>query len=782
MGTTANVLYGESKNVLVELNNGKTGTDKGCIVNGDIFGCNNVNGTPQGDVEVHVYATQNADVAATQIANSGEVTTAKVKGRYDVRAVYGGGNLATYNPVTPYDGNSGSKTKVIIEGCDLSSIETVYGGGNAAAVPETDVYIKSAYEIRYLFGGGNGKDDIAPGVPNPGADVGTPDHGTSTYGTGNANTLMEGGLIHEAYGGSNTKGIIKGSIFQITDPKDPSVDPGCCELVVEKIVGAGKYADIDGDVNMTLSCQPNKKVNLLFAGADEANVNGNITLNITNGHFGKVFGGNNLGGAIKGKITVNVEETGCQPIKIDNLYLGSNEAAYSVFGYYESDEIHDVTGKKILKPRTSADDSHTPVENPATDETHTFPYADPELNIISCTYIGNVFGGGFGEGAVMYANPTVNVNMVKGLYGDDKDKGVPKVMTELGLDVTKTAPNPDKLGIIRNVYGGGDAADIVGNTTVNIATEANKGAYIIGSVFGGGNAADVLGNTNVTMSNGYVFNGIFGGGYAGSVGTFTRSTAAADVNIYGHTAHEGECIGKPISCAEGTGKCTVVVNGGQIGPISVATEGMNRSKADGGPVPEGWVWGAGQGLVEDPATHPDTHFTSYVGSTDVTIGGTALIMESIIGGGEFGRVLGNTLVKIEGGQIGIGEGMVDGSNRPISYTDDQFVNPLTTPITSSNALAECSHYPYGRNIGTTENPNWVYLPYDPYCEKYPDYFNLLLPALRILQMVRRGLVVCSRAAPAICPTRRKTVQATTGVLQQVWWKVIPKCVSLAVIS
>ena len=288
--------------VLVDLNgttsSGETGTaiagnTRGCTVR-QVFGCNNVNGTPKGDVMVHVYATQNADVAATQIANSGEVTTAKVQGRYDVNAVYGGGNLAVYNPVTPYDGTSGSKTKVIIEGCDLTSIETVYGGGNAAAVPETDVVIKSAYEIRYLFGGGNGKDDIAPGVPNPGADVGTPDHGTSTYGTGNANTLMEGGLIHEAYGGSNTKGIIKGSINQITDPKDPSVDPGCCELVVEKIVGAGKYADVDGDVNMTLSCQPERKVNLLFAGADEANVNGNITLNITNGHFGKVFGGNNL--------------------------------------------------------------------------------------------------------------------------------------------------------------------------------------------------------------------------------------------------------------------------------------------------------------------------------------------------------------------------------------------------------------------------------------------------------------------------------------------------------
>ena len=265
--------------VLIDLNgttsSGTTDTPiaddaKGCVV-GQVFGCNNINGTPKGDVMVHVYATQSPNQANISTKPDKNTKT------YDVTAVYGGGNQAAYNPVTPYDGTSGSKTQVLIEGCTLTSIETVYGGGNAAAVPETNVDIKGAYEIGYLFGGGNGKDDIAPGVENPGADVGTLDHGTTTYGTGNANTLMEGGLIHEAYGGSNTRGTIKGSINQTTAPK-ASTDPGyCCDLEVEKIVGAGKYADIDGDVNMDLSCQPSKKVDLLFAGADEANVNGNIT-------------------------------------------------------------------------------------------------------------------------------------------------------------------------------------------------------------------------------------------------------------------------------------------------------------------------------------------------------------------------------------------------------------------------------------------------------------------------------------------------------------------------
>ena len=453
-------------------------------------------------------------------------------------------------------------------------------------------------------------------------------------------------------------------------------------------------------------------------------------------------------------------------VKIDELYLGGNEAAYSIYGYYESEDIQTETGKKILKPRESATDSRLPVKHDGTEYTSISEftnYAQPELNIISCTYIGEVFGGGYGEGAVMYANPTVNVNMVKGEYGDNTTIGVPAMMNSLGLSGDAYA-NPNNVGIIRNVYGGGNAANVAGDTYVNIATkylvkEVNVGddvsslytrdtnesytkasgtaqenvtyyekssAYIIGSVFGGGNAADVLGNTNVTMSDGYVFNGIFGGGYAGNVGTFTErsyteKTYAGNIE-FDHSTHN-DCIGKPTKCKAGTGKCTVLVNGGQIGSYTVATLGMNRPKAQGGPVPEGWVWGAGQGLIEDPAKEPDTHFKSYVGSTDVTIGGTAFVLESIIGGGEFGRVLGDTKVTITGNcQIGVGAGKVDTNNKPIRYTDAQFVNPLTTTITggeNGNALAECSHFPYGED---TDNDGIKdrFLPYDPYYDEFKN--------------------------------------------------------------
>ena len=109
--------------MLVDLNgttsSGETGTaiagnTRGCTVR-QVFGCNNVNGTPKGDVMVHVYATQSSGKADISTKPDKNTNT------YDVTAVYGGGNQAAYNPVTPYNGTSGSKTQVLIEGCTLTS-------------------------------------------------------------------------------------------------------------------------------------------------------------------------------------------------------------------------------------------------------------------------------------------------------------------------------------------------------------------------------------------------------------------------------------------------------------------------------------------------------------------------------------------------------------------------------------------------------------------------------------------------------------------------------------
>ena len=65
------------------------------------------------------------------------------------------------------------------------------------------------------------------------------------------------------------------------------------------------------------------------------------------------------------------------------------------------------------------------------------------------------------------------------------------------------------------------------------------------------------------------------------------------------------------------------------------------------PVDYGFVFGAGRGAVENPYVDLDADFHTYVNKTEVTIGGTAFIMASVYGGGENGRVLGDTHVTIK---------------------------------------------------------------------------------------------------------------------------------------
>ena len=71
----------------------------------------------------------------------------------------------------------------------------------------------------------------------------------------------------------------------------------------------------------------------------------------------------------------------------------------------------------------------------------------------------------------MVGNPTVNVNEVYGRYYDD-DRSV----VDEGAETPNHYPIPPhakgKMGAISEVFGGGNAAPVKGNTTVNIATQA----------------------------------------------------------------------------------------------------------------------------------------------------------------------------------------------------------------------------------------------------------------------------------------------------------------------
>ena len=640
-GTTT-VAANVGGDALVKLNEGKGAGNTGAIVS-RIFGANNLNGSPQGNTSVYVYATQSADSEHTTIgskfAKHADVEVEGATSTYDVMAVYGGGNEAAYVPASPYTATNttGAKSQVIIEGCDLTSIKTVYGGGNAASVPETNVIIKSAYEIEDVFGGGNGKDKKSDGSDNPGADIGVYKNASAEsvrYGTGNVNVNAEGGYIHELFGASNQKGDIKGDV----NLKMQQV--GDCTLKIDKVYNAGRNADIEGNLISVLSCQPTEKVLEYYGGAENANVKGNVELTITNGWFGKVFAGNNQSGAILGHIKLNVEETGCNPIKIDELYGCGNDAAYSVYGYYvkttETDgkglptETADLLNDKlVLLPRTSADDPHLPVKTfnstehtwtvyGGTSEEDTFkPYADPELNIVSATYIGQVFGGGYGEHGHVYGNPTVNINMIPGEYASD----VPAFAQGENIDVSD---NSKKLGIIGDVYGGGNAADVIGDPTVNIGTADKVNLHLSWDKTGGYTMSE-----DKTVEGAYITGDVFGGGM-GKDDTFTCEKAMVGIDGDGIDHPNG---GTTVNIGNGM-VLGNVYGGGEIGRVEKNTAVMIglQGNENSAPIIKGNVFGGGKGK--------ETHGYSALvrGNPTVIVQGNAKIKKSVYGGGEIASV------------------------------------------------------------------------------------------------------------------------------------------------
>ena len=620
-----------------------------------VFGCNNLNGTPKGHVKVHVKQTKNFSNAENADAYKNNSETAlDARTTYDVTAVYGGGNQADYNPTKATGTDDDKKeafAEVLIEGCDKTSIEYVYGGGNAAAVPATQVTVESAYIIHQLFGGGNGKSTAT--FTNPGANIGLYNNGATVYGTGETKIELIGGQVHEVYGGSNTLGNVRGG----TSLKRK--DSNLCTLKIGAIYGAGQEAPMDGNVNIILECMPEEFVPQVFGGAKNAIVNGNVSLTVTSGKYGQVFGGNNLGGSINGSITVNVYEDGCLPLMIGELYGGGFKAPYSIYGCTRGEG-----------DTWTANESGTLNFNQETEGR-----AAVEVNVYSCTSIGKVFGGGYQ--APVIGNTHVWVNMMKGLVDDPQHPGYRK-------------ENP--IGKIARVFGGGNEAVVKGNTTLDIGTATvniydsstpaedvgvniESGSYLkpdkdetetlTAGIYGGGNAANVEGSTTLNIGTVNQTAGgnpsikiqgdIFGGGY----GESTLVTGNVVVNIGKKTGNTVENV--TTYTYEGYAIITGDVYGGSAKGKVNSTDNGSTTKVNfyGGtikdtdtPSGKGNIYGGGLG--EDNEGTENDHAADVYGPVTVTMekGSTNTTVNNVFG---CNNVLGtpkNTVtVNINGGTV-----------------------------------------------------------------------------------------------------------------------------------
>lgn len=483
--------------VQVVVDGGTVDTVNSAAVGGRVFGCNNLKGTPQGTVEVTVNATNPT------------VVTNGVK-TYALKGVYGGGNLANYVPSDEENGYP----KVNISGCN-TSIQDVFGGGNAAAVPQTDVTVNGG-DIKRVFAGGNG----TSGAAHVGYNTNTSSP-TNAYGLGTARDTIKGGTITQVFGGSNTSGAIRSSSAVYVNK---STETGACPMKLGEVYGGGNLADGNAG-EITIGCTGTwttghdshnsttnrigyelEGIGTVYGGANQAGINNNIVLNINSGIVENVFGGNNLDGTISGSIQVEIDSTAGSNScgwYVGNVYGGGNQAAYGTGNDY------------------------------------------PVVNIKNGLVSGDVFGGGLGldgdptKGKVT-GNPQVTVNAAKARVNGSVYGGGSLASTEGNPQVTLTD------GALTKVFGGGKAADVDGAPTVNI-----NGGTVSTGVYGGCDSqGDVTGdiivnitgdNTNRTtigtqanLNNGILAN-VHGGGYGENTttsGNVTVKFGTLDINTH----------------------------------------------------------------------------------------------------------------------------------------------------------------------------------------------------------------------------------------------------------
>ena len=514
LGTTN---HAAAVNGAVIVNIGSDVNTGNAILNGNVYGCNNANGSPQDNVTVNIFKTHR---------EASQETTGT---SFAIANVFGGGNHAAYSP-------AGSQTaSVIIHGCD-NTIEDVFGGGDAAAVKKASVEVNGG-RFNRVFAGGNGEVTAA------------------NIGTGGTSLLVKAGKIHQLFGGSNERGIIEGPITVTLNHENST----CTEEIDEFFGGSNLAAigtnDNPATLSTTIACGVGN-ITDVYGGSNAADIIGNVTLNIeggtitnayggskgvTNGTaanikdvrnnenqplgthgkvtlnlFGGVitnaYGGSNLNGNIEGEIAVNVNDQGSQtcPLKVTDIYGASNLATYTPN-----------TGRRTNSPAVYVKNvkSHASATDPAN------------------TVLGNVYGGGKGSTATVTSNPLVVVG-----------------------DSTLTSNN--LASVANHVYGGGEQAPVTGSPTV-IIQKANSS---VKNIFGGGNLANVSEGTIVSINGGTVTQDVYGGGALANTGGSTVTLAGGTVtqDIYGGGLGRAAATGVEPIAAQVTGPVHVSVNSGNV--------------------------------------------------------------------------------------------------------------------------------------------------------------------------------------------------------------------------
>lgn len=437
-----------------------TYTGQANLINCDVYGCNNLNGSPKSNVYVDVYQT----------AHNEDNVVDNTDGSYAIHQVFGGGNQADY---TITSGDSGLKNIVNVHGCE-NTIWRTFGGGNAAAVYGVDLTIDGG-RFDQVFGGGNGE---------LGAEYG------ANIGQGGITILLGGGFMNLLFNGSNLHGTISGAITL-------SNFDGCGNaLVIDHYMGSNQV-DIFHDITETIICEtdPDKIMRFvnLYCGSNKAQIYGDINLTIEGGIFENVFGGSK--GSIDNPTTVPDESFASNIYRITQEMIDAHpELNQSDLGrggninlFIHGGTIGDLFG---------ACDVNGNVEGRITITVQTYDYALCPL------FIGNIYGGGnrtdytpvdvSNYNSTEYPGCSPLIKVLKATVGGDSPN----------LPVLESTGNTRPKHYEGNVYGGGNKGDVTSNPIVILGDKLHPNdspVTILGNVYGGGKEGKVNGNTKIII-------------------------------------------------------------------------------------------------------------------------------------------------------------------------------------------------------------------------------------------------------------------------------------------
>lgn len=447
-----------------------------------------------------------------------------------IGTLFGGGN-GDYDYTTG-DYSGLTAPKVTSSWLDIKGkIGTVYGGGNAADIDNTNVCVYGAAVIGKAAVAASGTEGEDGYVAAQAAVLGAVYGGCKSANvTRITNVIVEDNSKNSVDGTTTLTPTINGNVF---GGCDISGNVGNCSYHTCDGGNADYHLDIT-NVNANVDyarvdIQAGKVTGRVFGGGnglqdaagtayyivDDADAAKGLT--VTSGIYsypeGSTYAGKLLPQVQNTWVTVKNATIGTSPFAeyTHTLFSGGQgmgtrvwHNAYTVVGEASLDAA------KTIIDGTVYGGSYAGIVNTSCDDC-------TKVDLTSGTVTGDVYGGSYGNDVNGKITLTVasTASIIKGTYGSESTSfggGVYAANNAAGQPKCEVTINyAGNEGCQNTLYGGGKKAVYYGNTHI-VFTNGN-----IGYIYGGGEEAAVYGNTLVEVLGGYVCHDVFGGGYQGNV-------------------------------------------------------------------------------------------------------------------------------------------------------------------------------------------------------------------------------------------------------------------------